>query len=184
MLRPSRLRSVFQVYFDDMDRCERGRAYWSLLHVAICLPDVCGALGSTNGEANGSKYRTWCDTNLPPLPGLTSSELYSIRCKVLHQGRSGHRGRYSGFSFGSGAPGGEVDHMRVSRGVLHIDVSLLAWRLRHGVEGWIVKIERAPLTLPEASNVAKHLPSLVQVQAVVVPSNVLQGAFVTMTKTQ
>ena len=52
MLTPGSLDSAFQIYWDEMDRCRAARTYWALLHVTICLPDICAALERRTGTEN------------------------------------------------------------------------------------------------------------------------------------
>jgi hypothetical protein len=56
MLQTGELGKAFKIYWDDVERCRLAEAYWSLLHVTICLPDICAALQSPNGETNGKLY--------------------------------------------------------------------------------------------------------------------------------
>ena len=90
MLTPGSPGQAFSAYWQDMDRCRNARAFWSLLHVTICLPDICAALQSENGETKGARYISWCDKYLLN-PMLSGSERYQMRCKVLHQGRASGR---------------------------------------------------------------------------------------------
>jgi hypothetical protein len=76
MLTPGELDNVFQMYWDDMERCRTGRAYWSLLHVTVCLPDICAALESVDGRTLGRLYIAWCDTYLSDAL-LTAEERYA-----------------------------------------------------------------------------------------------------------
>ena len=46
------------------------------------LPDICAALESDNGSAQGKKYERWCDTYLRDLR-LTGAERWTMRNKVL-----------------------------------------------------------------------------------------------------
>jgi hypothetical protein len=100
MLTIGELDNTFQMYWDDMERCRAGKAYWSLLHVAVCLPDICAALEASDGRTTGKRYVDWCDRHLSDAI-LSGDERYSMRCKVLHEGRAstGKPGRYSGFAF-------------------------------------------------------------------------------------
>ncbi len=163
MLQKGSLGPVFQTYWADVDRCRRAKAYWSLLHVLVCLPDICAALQSENGETTGKRYTAWCDQYLGD-PMLTGAERYRMRCKVLHQGRAStdQAGRYAAFAFGQPAQTGQVDHMRVDAGTLHLDVGELTDEMRRAVEKWIITLEAQP-TSAEAVNVATNLPSLVRV---------------------
>src|SRR2546428_8678746 len=114
MLKLGELDNAFQTYWSDMERCRKGRAYWSLLHVTVCLPDICAALQSSDARTSGRRYIDWCDRHLADA-ALSGEERYWMRCKVLHEGRAstGNPGRYSGFAFTQPAPNGQVDHRRV-----------------------------------------------------------------------
>ena len=154
-----------------MEKCRNAGAYWSLLHVAVCLPDICAALESNDGEANGSRYINWCDRHLSD-PILSGAERYRMRCKVLHQGRASTdqpAGRYVGFSFGQPATTGAVDHRRAAGTTLNLDVGMLAQETKAGVVEWIQQLEASPSN-PEALNTLRNLPSLVQVRQLSFPS--------------
>lgn len=170
MLTPGTLQTAFKMYWDDMDRCRNAKAYWSLLHVTVCLPDICAALESSNGETDKSRYARWCNQYLPG-PYLSGEERYGIRCKVLHQGRASTDkpgGRYVGFSFGQPSATGITDHMRVEGTTLNLDVGSLAQEVRFGVGLWIQHLE-ASLDGAEASNTEGNLQSLVQVRVLPIP---------------
>jgi hypothetical protein len=169
MLQTGILGKAFSTYWDDMDKCRVAKAYWSLLHVTACLPDICAALQSKNGETHKKLYISWCDQFLRD-PMLSGVEMYRMRCKVLHQGRSKTEqpGRYFGFSFGQPSDAGFIDHKRVESGVLHLDVGELAGEVRSAVERWITDLEGNPSSTA-AIAVEKHLGSLVRVGRASVP---------------
>lgn len=147
-----------------MERCRKGGAFWSLLHVTVCLPDICAAVQSNNGETSGALYAAWCDQYLVD-PMLFGVERYRMRCKVLHQGRAstGQPGRYTGFSFGQPAANGQVDHRRVRGSTLILNVGSLSNEVRAGGQAWIVRLEAFPSSA-EALNTKANLPSLVRVR--------------------
>jgi hypothetical protein len=157
------LTSAFAVYRDEMTRCRRAKAYWALLHLAVCIPDICGALEAPDGESTGSRYKDWCDRHLPAAK-LNGAERWRLRCKVLHQGRAttDQPGRYTDFTFGQPAATGEVDHYRVVGSTLHTDVGQLADEALDGLDQWIKTVVASPANAV-AKNVAKNLPSLVKV---------------------
>jgi hypothetical protein len=176
MLPAGKLEEVFALYWQDMERCRRAGAFWSLLHVTVCLPDICAAVQSDNGETSGGLYAAWCDNYLPD-PILTGVERYRMRCRVLHQGRAslGRAGRYTGFSFGEPGPNGEVDHRRLRGRTLVLDVNSLSLEVTSGVKAWITQLETHP-TSSESVNAAAHLPSLVRVRRFAMP--VQPGGFI------
>ncbi len=164
----SALQQRFKTYFDDMQKCLSSGAYWSLLHVVVCLPDICAALASSDGRSEGQRYIKWCD-RFTHDPALTGAERWVLRCKVLHQGRAatGKSGRYTAFAFGKPAETGEIDHKRVQATTLHLDVGELAREATTAVNGWIAWLASNSAS-NEAKNVSKNLPALVQVTTHVV----------------
>jgi hypothetical protein len=168
MLQREQLNLAFQTYWDDMVRCRSGGAYWSLLHVTLCIPDICAALGSQNGETTGKLYRKWCGRFLPDQL-ISSDERYWMRCTVLHQGRAVTNGspRYSGFAFTQPSTGGAILHRQVLGTLLHLDVGELARETQDAVKRWIVELEQKSQSL-ETINVGRNLTSLVSVAHTVV----------------
>lgn len=178
MLAPGQLGAAFEVYWSEMDRCRAEGLYWSLLHVTICLPDICAALQSDNGETSAARYTAWCDQHLPDSV-LSGAERYRMRCKVLHQGRAStdQPGRYTGFSLGQPASTGQVDHKRIDGGTLTLDVGTLSEEVRAGCEGWMVQLE-GNSNGAEARNAEQHLLTLVRVRRISVPTAAVQGSTV------
>lgn len=63
--------------------------FYVALVVTLSLPDICGALLDNDGRANSANYKAWYAANLQSeFPPLTPEYCYSLRCGVLHQGRS------------------------------------------------------------------------------------------------
>ena len=162
------LLTTFQIYWEDMDRCRKSAAFWSLLHVTICLPDICAALESTDGGTTGKKYRVWCNRWLKDRR-LWGVERWRMRCKVLHQGRSStdkRHSRYKSFIFGQTVSGPPVAHLKRDPDDarrLHVDVSELATETKKGVESWIAWLNANPRST-RARNAQRHSASLVQVR--------------------
>jgi len=172
MLTPGTLEPAFRIYWDDMQRCRQAKAYWSLLHITTCLPDICAALQTDTGDTTGRNkalYIEWCDQYLPD-PLLSGPERYQMRCRVLHQGRAqaDPGGRYTGFAFVEPAATGEVYHKRIDNTTLVVDVGQLADEVRSGVGRWIGTLEGNPAT-DAAKNTERNLPSLVRVRQFSLP---------------
>lgn len=162
MLNANDLEEAFNTYWDDMARCRTAKAYWSLLHVTVCLPDICAALQSNDGGAKRAHYRQWCGRWMPN-PKLPPEDRYCMRCKVLHEGSSRGCGQHPGFIFGQPASTGQVDHLNVhATGKITIDVGELAEDTKIGVTKWVDWLRTNP-TSNDAQNVAKNFPSLVHV---------------------
>lgn len=60
--------------------------YLLSLYSALTLPDICGAIGSNNGEATGQKYKEWYSKYVFEKYSLIDADTcYNFRCKALHQ---------------------------------------------------------------------------------------------------
>lgn len=81
--------------------------YYLALIGALTLPDICGALGSKEGTASGSKYKDWIRANVPSQASDADS-IYGLRCSLMHQGRAMPHG--SVFPIAFTAPGGPQLH--------------------------------------------------------------------------
>lgn len=63
--------------------------YRLALFSVLTLPDICGALRSSDGEADSKKYTDWYEEFvLSKYPVLSATEAYQYRCSALHQGKS------------------------------------------------------------------------------------------------
>jgi hypothetical protein len=61
--------------------------YYLALFGALSLPDICGALASSDGKASKSKYTAWLRDNVPEQAS-DADLIYGLRCSLLHQGRA------------------------------------------------------------------------------------------------
>jgi hypothetical protein len=74
-----------QLLIDQMQRASDQGLYLAALMVGLSLPDMCGAIGSDNGRASGSKYRKWTTDNMS-YSSDHADALYAFRCSLRHQG--------------------------------------------------------------------------------------------------
>ncbi len=157
------IETAFRAYYDEIHNCLRHRCYWALLHLLIVLPDICGALESKNGEANGPRYKEWCKRYLADLT-LSDEEWWDIHCVVLHQGRTlARRGRYIAYSFSQPNAQGVAAHRitvnRPSGLELNLDVAMMTEEIQASMHAWFNDIE-ANKNPSRSHNVARNLPSL------------------------
>jgi hypothetical protein len=161
MLSKSELEAAFKVYFDEMDRCVGVKTYWALLHVVVCMPDICAALEHPRGRATGPAYEAWCNRFLKDNL-LSGEDWYGMRCKVLHDGRTTlQRGKR--FVFGQPDANGVKDHRREDGNDVYLDVGDLAAAIIRAFEHWSTELASDPNS-DAARNVEKNLPSLVRVR--------------------
>jgi hypothetical protein len=74
--------------FEELRKCHEQKLHQISILIACALPDICAALESENGRTCGEKYKNWCTRNLQleNFSRVTAEELYSLRCRLVHQG--------------------------------------------------------------------------------------------------
>lgn len=81
------------------------------LYSILTLPDICGAVNTKKGLANGQNFRAWYEEYVyPNYDKLTSEECYNFRCKLLHQGQTNSKSKtayYSHIAFAEPRPQGQ-----------------------------------------------------------------------------
>ncbi len=142
---------------DQIERAISAGLYYLAIVVALALPDICAALESPNGEATRQRYKVWCDAwFLPKYHFLTSQDLYSMRCGVLHQGRLGHPNmQYARVLFTLPNADNNVAHHNIIYGALNLDVETFCHDMNSAVDQWYSAKQSDP-------SVQANLPRLVQ----------------------
>jgi hypothetical protein len=169
MVSRGEIERAFEIYWADLRRAEAGGAHWAMLHVVLCLPDICAALSSSDGKTRGERYCRWCNAYLPQSL-LNGEERWQMRNKVLHQGHAivQRRSRYERFVYGYSTDRRRPDHLRVDGESLQLDVGELAAETMRGVSRWAADVERNS-NGQSAQTVARNLESLVRVQVIEIP---------------
>ncbi len=163
---PVQLEQAFEVYFAEIERCVRNKCYWALLHLLVILPDICAALQADDGEADDGRYRNWCKQYFPGDKTFTPEDRYTIRCTLLHQGRTiTGRGQYGSFSFVQPTDTGSVLHRLVTdfgAGIgpnLTLDVGKMAEETGLAIHRWFNDLQK-PEKKRYLKNVQTYLPQL------------------------
>jgi hypothetical protein len=82
---------VMETLLTEIERALTMRLYYLAILLTLQLPDICGALESTDGEAKSDRYKAWCRLwFLPKYLKITEHDIYCLRCGVIHQGKFGH----------------------------------------------------------------------------------------------
>jgi hypothetical protein len=115
--------------------------HYLALFGALVLVDICGALASENGRATPSKFRDWLRANVPDQAN-NASEIYGLRCSLLHQGRAmPHGGHFPiAFTYGTGT---QIHNVSVE-GFSGDEVGLLSIpifvdEVTRGAEAWLAQ---------------------------------------------
>lgn len=114
----------------------QGKAWVLALFGTLALPDICAALGSSNGQTNGNKYKRWVRENLgDDYPNLDPGELWQMRCSMLHQGNSS-TASYSRVVFMVRA-NGNVYHNNILGDALNLDLEIFCGDVLRAVGTWL-----------------------------------------------
>jgi hypothetical protein len=134
--------------------------YYVALVTSLSLPDVCAALESPDGETSGTKYKAWYDAWMAPMyPQMTSLDLYSLRCGLVHQGRMGHpQMQYARILFTVPNLQGNVYHQNILNDVLNLDAGIFCRDMIECVRSWYAAMQNDAC-------VQANLPRLVQFRA-------------------
>lgn len=129
-----------------LEQIEKGLdcgVYQLSLSMALCLPDICGALESVNGYATGKKYKAWFDKYVSSKynGNLTGSDCYYFRCAFLHQGTTEHeKSSYKKILFIEPHQG-LILHNNVMNDALNIDINIFCRDIISGVKEWLKEIQ-------------------------------------------
>lgn len=137
---------------DFLDQVEIGANNPSLFYLALsgalAIPDICGALESSDGTTDGDTYSEWFDTHIAPIhsrqnqpPKLSGRDCYRFRCSFLHQGTTLHpQSRYTRILFVEPGTTTNVFHMNVINDALNIDVRLFCLEVVTGARRWVEQV--------------------------------------------
>ena len=128
---------------EQMLEASRTKHFHISLVAALVLPDICGALESSDGQATGVKYKAWVDKWLSPKYGdatgtsFSGSTCYYYRCAVLNQNRSLHpKLGFERVAFLE--PNGSITmHDCVINNVLVIDIPTFCQDMSEAVSEWL-----------------------------------------------
>jgi hypothetical protein len=122
--------------------------YYLSLYAALAIPDICGAIDSSDGKASGAKYKAWFDKYVAPKYRTPSGQLftgedcYYFRCSALHQGSSIHpKSTYSRILFVEPGAISSTFHNNILNDALNIDVGFFCNDIVDGAERWLTEVE-------------------------------------------
>ena len=146
---------------EQIERSLDQNLYYLALFAVLSLPDICGAVGSDNGEAERSKYIRWFNDYIKDKyisqnqAFLSGENCYYFRCSILHQGTSQHpKSDYSRILFLEPGASSNVFHCNIINNALNIDVSIFCKDIVEGVRAWLDEVEG---TTRFDSNMAKFI---------------------------
>jgi hypothetical protein len=147
------LRTDFALYTDEIERCQKAKCHWALLHLLLALPDVCASLETDPASPSkvGDRYVDWCNSYLPASPAVSGADRYQMRNAVLHAGSATaqnlgktHQTVYTHFSFvDPDSFDVSVQHTtNQNRTILNVHVEAMATETRQALESWFQVLQR------------------------------------------
>jgi hypothetical protein len=118
--------------------------YYLALFGALALPDICGALASSDGKGCRSKYIEWLRDSVPEQAGAAEL-IYGLRCSLIHQGRALPHGSAYPMAFTFPALGGIAIHNLLTvvgeDQVGWTSIPALVQEVTTGAERWLRQFE-------------------------------------------
>lgn len=150
---------------NQMKEANGAGLYYVALFSALAIPDICGALESQDGTANGQRYRAWFDRWVSPKysffggTSLTGDVCYYYRCAALHQGRASHpKMQYSRIIFVEPDNHGIIMHNNVMNDALNIDVGRFCEDVISGCEDWLAFVASDPTVQKNMASSMQRYP--------------------------
>jgi hypothetical protein len=150
---------------------QNSRLYYAALFISLTLPDICGAIGSENGEASRQKYINWYNKYASDsCKFLTGEDCYLIRCSILHQGSTQHpKGKYNRIVFVEPSATTNVFHCNILNDALNLDVHIFCENMIQGVETWLKENENTELYQNNYDRLIRRYPKGLKPYIVGVP---------------
>lgn len=150
---------------DQMLVASKNRQFHLALVAALLLPDVCGALESPDGQASGSKYKSWVEKWMSPKYGdasatsLSGDTCWYYRCSLLHQNRA-HHPRLEFVRVAFLEPNDSITmHDCVINNVLVIDIPTFCQDMADAVSEWLATVQANPVFNQNLQHGLQRFPS-------------------------
>lgn len=150
-----------EVITGEIERALSHQFYYLALIGALTLPELCAALETTDGNTSGKNaalYTKWCDAWLTAYPDVAGSDIYALRCGVVHEGRLGNgKSKYKRIAFTlPDGRGNVIQQLTVNATeLLSLDLVTFCRQMIASASMWYVAKQTD-------SNVQRNLPRLLQ----------------------
>jgi hypothetical protein len=166
----------------EIERAIDAKLYYLAIAVALSVPDICGCLEfdpKSRKTSNIKTYAPWCDDNIGPrFANLSGTDLWYMRCGVVHSGTFAHHkvpfGRvifltpdFSQFKAHdvilTVAPGIEfggisVETLHVSGKILYMDVLKFCNTIMECARTWAIAKADDPFVQQNLPNLIRYRP--------------------------
>ncbi len=117
---------MVQTFTNEILRAFTLGNYYLALLGSFQIPEICSSLQSVEGTTSKQRYKDWSEEwFLSRYNLITSTDLYSMRCGVVHQGKFGHENmQYERVLFTLPTVQRIVLHNNVINDALNLDASI------------------------------------------------------------
>lgn len=144
---------------EQIERALQANLYYVALFTTLCIPDICAALSTPDGQTTGKLYERWFDQYVAPkCYGVIDGETcYYYRCSLLHQGTSQHpKNSYSRIIFLE--PSQHLMHCNTMNDALNIDVRRFCLDIIAGAREWLLTAKGTPTFQQNFSKFVRRHP--------------------------
>lgn len=114
----------------------QGGAWILALQGSMACIDICAALASQDGRTSRTHFKQWFQQHLAQrYPNLSDSDVYQLRCGLLHQGRAAGS-QYSALIFTLPLASGNYFHNNVINDALNLDLGTFCNDVLDVAENW------------------------------------------------
>jgi len=145
---------------DEIEGALRAGLYYAAVTLSLALPDICAALENPDAETNGNRYKTWYRANLAAkYPNITDSDIWQLRCGVVHKARFGHdKMQYSRIIFSIPNKQGNVFHNNILKDALNLDAVLFCRDMLGAVRNWFSTNKSNPTVIKNLEQIVTLRP--------------------------
>lgn len=148
-----------EMIFREIELANQSGLHYLAIALSLTVPDICCALESPNGEGGANRYKAWYLANLASkYPNITDTDIWSLRCGVLHQGRYGNQKlQYARILFTLPAKNFNFTHNNIVFDALNLDAVRFCNDIIASGRAWFTSHQNDPF-------VVANLPRLVQLR--------------------
>lgn len=145
--------------FSEIERGLSAGMYHLSLGTTLCIPDICAALQSENGNTNRKKYINWYNKYVGDKIRMTADDCYYFRCSFLHQSSTHHiESNYERIIFVEPNAIGLL-HNNVILGALNIDINAFCRDIIESARSWQVEVKDSDVYIRNHKKSFKRYPN-------------------------
>ena len=139
-------RRLLQDFLDQIRQALYQNLYYVALMMCLALPDICGAIDSSDGQASRTQYISWYNQYAASIcPFFDGQACYFFRCSMLHQGSTMNpNGNFSRILFVEPGATTNVFHCNVLNDALNLDVGIFCTAMLDCAQRWLNSVLGTP----------------------------------------